>query len=128
MSLQYLGTALKYPLQLDRGGNPLVIGGKEAVNQSIVDIIETQLGSKFFLAEYGGRLKALIFEQNDTVLFDLINLLVYEAMSTWETRVSFEKVICTRVDAVVNCEIYYRVLASNEVDSFVYPFYTKLKY
>lgn len=127
MSLEYLGTGLKYPLQLV-DGKPLTVSGKELVEQSVIDVLENQLGTRFFFAQYGSRLKNLIFEQNDDVLFSLLNVLIFEAVRDWETRIQFIRVDCSRQDAYVECKIYYRILNSNEIDSFIYPFYTQIKY
>lgn len=124
---QYLGRALSYPTKLIGGawhyeqGNPLLA-------QSIAVLLSTPKGTKFFLPEYGSRLRELVFEPNDVVLEDLLAHFIYEAISEWEKRVSYIGTTFTRGEDVIYCTISYKILASNEIDSFVYPFYRQLKH
>ena len=123
----YLGQGLKYPLQLE-GGSIALNNGIPLVEQSIITILNTPKGSRFFLPEFGSRLKELIFEPNDDVLEDLLRVFIYEAIRDWEKRARFVSVSFTREVDVTYCEIRYSVLPSNEVNSFIYPFYRNLKY
>lgn len=124
----YLGQALALPLVL-RQGAVTTISDKELIEQSIVTILNTPKGSRFFLPEFGSRLKELMFEPNDTVLQDLLRLFIFEAMREWEKRAQFVDVKFSKPnEESIDCEIKYRILQSNEIDSFVFPFYKKLKY
>lgn len=81
------------------------------------------------LGDYGSRLEEVLFEQNDEVLQSMLRLFIYEAIRDWEKRVRFEDVEFERVSPDrVNCIISYKILKSNEIDSFVYPFYQQLIY
>lgn len=127
MKQAYLGKGLSYPTKLV-GGSWVHSESKELVEQSITTILNTPTGTKFFLPEFGSRLKELIFEPNDDVLEDLLSTFIYEAIRDWEKRVEYVSTSFTRGVDVTYCLITYRILASNEVDSFVYPFYRTLKY
>lgn len=127
MEKAYLGVGLKYPTELI-GGSVQYVSGLSLVQQSITTILNTPKGTKFLLPEFGSRLRELIFEPNDEVLEDLLGTFIYEAIRDWEKRVEYIKTTFTQHNNVTFCEITYRVLASNEVDSFVYPFYRQLKY
>jgi uncharacterized protein len=127
MEKLYLGTGIKYPLQIV-GGALMLQSGNPLIEQSIITILNTPKGSKFFLPEYGSRLRELLFETNDDVLFDLLEVFIYEAITEWEKRAVFSKAEFTRENDVVFCTIFYSILPSNEVNSFIYPFYSNLKY
>lgn len=127
MSFEYLGQAIKYPIEL-KNGSGVLTSGKELIKQSIADILSTPKGTKFFLPEYGSRIRQLIFEQNDEVLEDLLTLFIFEALQEWEQRAKFTGVSFNRLDNRTDCIISYRILNSNEIDSYIFPFYRSLKY
>lgn len=127
MKQAYLGKGLSYPTKLV-GGSWEYLDSTELITQSITTILNTPVGSKFFLPEFGSRLKELVFEPNDEVLEDLLSTFIYEAIRDWEKRVEYISSSFSRGDNVIFCVITYRILASNEVNSFVYPFYRGLKH
>lgn len=127
MKQAYLGKGLSYPTKLV-GGSWAYLDSTELITQSITTILNTPVGSKYMLPEFGSRLKELVFEPNDEVLEDLLSTFIYEAIRDWEKRVEYISSSFSRGDNVIFCVITYRILASNEVNSFVYPFYRSLKH
>lgn len=123
---EYLGQGIKFPDRLVNGKRSLV-NDKELVEQSIKIILDTPKGHRFMLPEFGSRLHELIFEPNDDVLKDLMAYFIYEAITTWEKRVQYVKTEFEKpAPDTLNCIVYYSILQSNEINSFVYPFYRKL--
>ena len=102
--------------------------GIPSVEQSIIELLNTPVGSKFFLPEYGSRVSELLFEPNDDVLDSLLDAFIFQAVGKWETRVKMVSTESVRLDEYVAVTITYRVMASNEINSFVYPFYSQIKY
>lgn len=130
-AFSYLGTSLSFPLGVNQYGRAVTVGGLDNIKQALLRLLSTEQGSRFFLPEYGSRLQDLVFEPNDEVLQASIRLSVSEAIETWEGRVRFIDVAFQADDKkpdLLNCTVSYTVLASNSVDSFVYPFYRKLIY
>ena len=124
----YLGQGLAMPLVLRQGAVD-TISDIPLIEQSIITILNTPKGSRFFLPEFGSRLKELLFEPNDDVLQDLLRFFVFEALRDWEKRAEFVDIVFDKPsEDVLNCEIKYRILQSNEINSFIYPFYRQLKY
>lgn len=121
----YLGIGLKSPLLLVNGKVQMV-NQTDLITQSITDILTTEQGSRFMLGYYGSRLHMLYFEPNDIVLKGLLYTLVKEALDMWEKRIEFQSLECVQENDRVDCSITYRVLQSNEVDTFIFPFYRKL--
>lgn len=124
----YLGRSIYLPLRLLKGRG-VIADGLRSVEQSILSILTTPVNSRFFLRSYGSKLEELIFEPNDKVLESLLRTYVFEALETWETRAEFTDVeIAFPKDSQVRVDITitYRILPSNEINSFIYPFYRKL--
>lgn len=80
------------------------------------------------LPEFGSRLHELVFETNDEVLKDLLAVFIYDAISDWEKRVKYLSTSFEQEDNVIVCKVEYKILKSNEIDSFVYPFYRELRF
>jgi len=72
---EYLGVGLQFPLNLVDGSANLV-SDNLLIQQSIVDILNTPKGGRFFLPQYGSRLRELIFEVNDDLLIDLMKVFI----------------------------------------------------
>ncbi len=121
----YLGTGLKLPIELINGAGRISVG-QECVEDSIMSILSTPLGTRLFLEDYGSRTEELAFEQNDDVLKGMLRLFIFEALIKWEKRAKFTDVEFVSNDLRVDCIIYYRLLSSNQINSFIYPFYKKL--
>lgn len=121
----YLGVGLEFPLNLVNGSANLVRDSK-LIENSIKDILNTPKGTRFFLPQYGSRLRELTFEPNDDILIDLMNLFIIEAITKWEKRVSVDEVTFDVEESVVYCTIKCDILNKNEVDTFIFPFYRKL--
>lgn len=126
-NLSYLGVGLSSPVVLATG-KATTITGTELINASILRILGTPVGTKFFLREYGSRLHELPFKQNDPSLVPLARTFIKEALRNWEGRIEVSKVDIVQDDNQMLCSIEYRVLASNEISTFVYPFYSSIKY
>lgn len=130
MAYEYLGTALEYPIRIVNG-RPAIASGIRVIENSIIKILTTPVGSRFFLREYGCRIDRIIFEPNDEILLRMLRAEILLALSKWETRAKFLDVFCVGGTLpgkgdVVLCVIKYQVLPSNEINSFVYPIYKSL--
>lgn len=123
---EYLGQGIKSPDVLVNGKRTLA-NDRDLVEQSIKIILNTPKGHRFMLPEFGSRLSELLFEPNDGVLEDLIAYFIYDAITTWEKRVQYIKTEFSRPNSeTLHCEVFYRIMQSNEINSFIYPFYRKI--
>lgn len=127
---EYLGKALGYPVTVNQFGRVKTVVGIDAVKASIIQLLGTPVGFSFFLPERGSRLHLIAFEPADDLLASLLETLIFEAIDNWEKRVQTIKVtpIFYPDDLKVDCQIECKILQSNEIFSFIYPFYRELKY
>jgi len=123
----FLGTSIELPIQLVNGAGVLA-EGRRSIQNSIPFILGTEVGSILYQPDFGSRMHRAMFEPNDEVLENLLDMFIYEALEKWETRIKTVNIDYGFDEAQVNCNVAYRILASNEIDSFIYPFYRKLKY
>lgn len=125
----FLGTALANPIQLDTLTKPIIVTGERLIKEALQTLLLTQQGTRFMVPEYGSRLLELVYEQNDDVLENLARTFIYQAIEQFEKRIKFvDAVFFYPNEDVINIEIYYEILQSNQIDSFVFPFYREIKY
>ena len=101
-----------------------VVVGEDKLHDSIRMILSTRVGERFFVPEFGSKLHLALFEQNDMVCRDLIEMYIREALDRWEKRI-----VVTNVDVgienddnIVPVTISYKIANSNIEGSYVYPF------
>jgi phage baseplate assembly protein W len=121
----YLGTAVTYPIELQQGALA-ISSGKEVIENAFINILTCPVGTRYFNPEYGSKLYQLEFEPNDQILMGMVKVYIIDALTLWEKRANILSVDCVQGDDVILCTITYRILASNEVDSFIYPYSSKL--
>jgi phage baseplate assembly protein W len=98
--------------------------GKDRVVQSIRNILETPLGTRFFLPSFGSRLNEVIFEPNDYILKDLVALYIRQALETWEKRIEIKE-IAIDVDSDPNIcyvRLLFKIKGVSAVQSLDYSF------
>lgn len=127
MNRAYLGTAVAYPTVIDSRGRQATVSDALLIQQSLKIILSTPVGSRFRNRSFGSNVHLLLFEPNDTVLLNLLEYFIEDAIDTWEKRVQYEDVEFTQLPDRIECLISYRIKASNAVDTLIFPFYRELK-
>jgi len=125
----FLGVGIKYPFEIDEFGSIRTASRLDLIQQSIVRILETKKGSQLFNRDFGSYIRELLYEPNDAILFSLLDFHVSEAIQEWEKRVEGVNTnieINSKEPSRVDIRIQYTIVASNVVDSFIFPFYREL--
>lgn len=126
ITIDYIGKGLVDPFT-NLNGEPAKTEGLPMIEQSIKRILGEKKGTRFFNSAYGSRIDEIMFQPNDDVVFDLLRVFIVEAVREWEKRAEIVSVESSRASVdQVNSVVTVRVLNSNEVHSFVFPFYTNL--
>ncbi len=133
-TLEFLGKGLKFPFTFQRrsGGTQISTATSSDhthIHESIRQILGTRKGERFLRPEFGTRLYELVFEPNDTVLYGLIRHEVTDALDRWEPRVIVTDVEVGPGDDehLVLVNISYRLISSQVIGNFVYPFFRELE-
>lgn len=126
-NLDYLGKAEKFPIVPDVNAGITLIDGTLLIEQSMKDILSTPKGTRIYLENYGSYLHLLRFQPNDAILESLGINFIAESLFEWEKRIRVMDVNAEDVKiSQMNFRTIYRVLASNEIKSWVYPFYREI--
>ena len=123
--LEIIGTGLQCPDSFnDTSGKVKFNTGVDRINQSIMHILSTPVGLRYFVPEFGCRINELIFEPNDYILEDMLILYITEALNRWEPRIKVLEVapVVIKYHNEVPVHITYNLVNTNSVHNFVYPF------
>lgn len=127
-TINYLGKGLTFPIQLDRGTAVLETDFL-LIRSSLRILLGWNYPKRFFLAEYNSRIHELLEEPNDEILAKLLEHLIIDAIDKWEKRVDLISVSFVKSDSKsIDLEIQYKLLNTQQVDSFIYPFYKTIIY
>ena len=127
---KYLGVGLKYPIKIDQYGKGETNSGLSQVGDDILVLLSTNIGERYFLPDYGSRINEALFEPIDEIAESLLRTFTEEAITRWEKRVKFVNMEAEFINETgkVLLTVSVKVLATNKVESYVYPFYRELKY
>lgn len=122
----FLGVGWAFPVRVDTHGRVALARHEEDISQAIRMILLTPRGQRVMRPEFGSRLHDLIFAPNDVTTAGLASYYVREALGMWEPRIDIEE-----VDAAPDpdhaerllIEIVYRIKATHDRRSLVFPFY-----
>ena len=124
-SPDYIGSGFAFPLNLNVQGGIHLSSAITKLEESILIILQTELGERVSRPDFGSRLSELVFEPLNTQTLLRIRLYVEEALKMWEPRIILKEVR-TNPDPIrgkVEIEIIYQPKNQLEIRSLVYPFY-----
>ncbi|MCB0075860.1 MAG: GPW/gp25 family protein [Anaerolineales bacterium] len=122
----FLGRGWAFPPTTDGRGGIQLLGGEAMIEQAIRIILSTPVGERVMRPTFGSRLHELLFAPANAESFGLAEMFVEDALRFWEPRIELLRVEATRhpeQENVMQIEISYRVRASHNERSLVYPFY-----
>lgn len=120
---QFLGRGITYPFNVVGGSIPTTTG-IELIQTNVRGVLEYNFGTRFFLGEFGARVRSLLEEPNDILLQTLLGNYVRQALLDWEPRIELISIsIQERSVEAIQANLSYRVRYNNSEQSFTFPFY-----
>ncbi len=110
-----------YPFTKGLLGYPNIKEDAPLIRDSIIQILSTRKGERFFNREFGSNLHKLVFEPNDEILKDMIQEEVVNAIKRWEPRVEITKVDTVISNNRVDVLIEYKIKGLETIDSVNIP-------
>lgn len=126
---KFIGKGLIFPIIINSSGRPDIMGGKKLLESSFNNILSWAIGTRFFLGEYGTNLERLLQEPNDLISQNLVKHYTVDVIKLWEKRVDVLDVkLINKGDYILDIEIVYLIKSSKIQDSFIFPYYSQIKY
>jgi phage baseplate assembly protein W len=124
----YLGTGLRFPLDVDRNGRIATSSGEQRVEESIALVLGTRLGERVMLPRFGCGVHDQLFEANDPTSIGIVKFAVRDALALLEARIDVLDVgveTSPSSPSLVLVRIDYRIRANNAIGNIVYPFFIR---
>ncbi len=126
--IHLIGKGWAFPVGVDgRGGIALAVDTTD-IDQAIITILSTGLGQRVMRPDFGCKIHDLAFAPINAQTLGLVQRYVEEAIGWWEPRVDVVDIEVTtdpsmRAVGKLIINIRYRVKATQDTRSLVYPFY-----
>jgi uncharacterized protein len=122
----FIGTGWAFPPRTDGRGGIALVSDMENIERAIWVILSTPIGQRVMRPTFGSRLHELVFAPLDAQTFGLAETYTEEALTFWEPRIEVLDVLADTAPTqahVLSINITYRVKATHDERSLVYPFY-----
>lgn len=123
----FLGIGWGFPPEFSEDLNEVVmISEEEDIKSSLEILLNTGLGERVMLPNYGCNLQDLLFEKLDRTLITYTKELIETAILYHEPRIDVIKIDISETDPLEGqlvIKIDYRIRATNSRTNVVFPFY-----
>ena len=122
-----IGAGWRFPVAWDGRGRIALSSGEDEIGEAIVIILSTPIGYRIMRPQFGSRLHELVFAPINTSTMTTAEHYVAEALGYWEPRIDVLQVRAERyphTQGVLLITIHYRLRATYDERTLVYPFYT----
>jgi len=122
----FLGTGLRFPLQVTPQGRIALSSADRRVEESIYLILGTKVGERVMMPDFGCAIHDLVFAPNNASTRTRAIDAVRRALVLFEPRIDVLQVLADTAPAEPNLlllRIDYRLRSSNSINNLVYPFF-----
>ena len=122
----FVGAGWSFPPKPDGRGGMALVSNDEKIKQSIWIILGTPIGQRVMRPTFGSRLPELVFAPLNPETLGLAEMFVQDALRFWEPRIELLDVkarVAPDKAHVLLIEVNFRVKATHDERSLVYPFY-----
>jgi hypothetical protein len=125
MPSDFYGRGATYPVQLSTKGGVRESANQNKIEESIRIILGTQYGERVMRPTFGCNLRSLVFAPNNSSTAALAKHYVQDGLLQWEPRIQLQSVTVTNDNSQARLliEILYRIKATLQTESMIYPFY-----
>ena len=128
MANSLIGKGWAFPVSVDGRGGIALAADTTDIDQAIITILSTGIGQRVMRPDFGCKIHDLAFAPINAQTLGLVQRYVEEAIGWWEPRVDVVDIEVTtdsslRAVGQLIINIRYRVKATQDTRSLVYPFY-----
>ena len=121
------GQGIAFPLTMEEG-RPVITTGSDLIKFSIANLLAWGYGQRYFLGHFGTKAERLIERPADDVTVALIREYVIESITRFEKRIKLISVNVNMDGEKIDILLKYKIIDNNTVDSFIIPFYSKIRH
>jgi len=129
MDIEFLGRGWAFPFAVKKQTGGVALSRyEEKVKESIQIILGTAKGERVMRPDFGCGIHEFVFSVLNSANVTLIKSTVREALMQWEPRITVKEVVVVPDqldDGILQIQVTYQVVATNNEFNLVYPFYLK---
>ena len=124
---EFYGRGASFPLTISAKGGWRETVGLDKIEESIRIILGTQPGERVMRPTFGCGLKRLVFAPINEATLNLARHYVEDGLQQWEPRIDVMNVLVApdRLRGLLLIHFHYRVKATQDTRSLIYPFYVE---
>lgn len=133
MTNSIIGRGWAFPPQIDEQGKVALASDFSEIEQAIHIILGTAIGERVMRPTFGSRLFELVFASINAETMALARHYVEDALAMWEPRIDVIDIVVhdpfhghptyRAMPGCLTIDIQYKIKASGDQRSLVYPFY-----
>lgn len=127
MDKDFLGTGFHFPLSVDKNtGRFLEVSGAGSVMESVKIILNTNIGERFYVPEFGSNLNRYAFETMDLTSISAMEREICAVILENEPRIDDVETLVYRDEddySRLIVEIQYTIAGQNTPENLVFPFF-----
>ena len=124
----FLGIGWKFPIAVGQDLQIQMSSYEENIRESILIILETKKGERVMRPDFGCGIHDFVYESINSLTLGQMKLSISDALSKYEPRIeliNLEISINDVDNGILNINIVYRVISTNNRFNLVYPFYIR---
>ncbi|MFO0355976.1 MAG: GPW/gp25 family protein [Sphingobacteriaceae bacterium] len=123
----FLGRGWSFPPEFNNDFNEVSMVSDEIdIQQSLRILLNTSLGERIMLPDYGCSLREFLFQSIDTSTISYMKHLISNSILKYESRIDLNDLdidTSDAMDGVVLINISYTIRTTNNRNNIVFPFY-----
>jgi phage baseplate assembly protein W len=123
----FIGRGWSFPPTFSRVNDSVeMVSGEQDIQESLMVLLSTSVGSRIMLPTYGCDLEAQVFKSVTTTFKTLLADQISTAIINWETRINLDDLQISednKVDGLLLILLEYTIRKTNSRGNLVYPFY-----
>ena len=108
---------MAFPFKQSNTSIPAAVTDAELVQQSLLQILNTNRGERVMRPNFGCNLQQYVFENNDDLLEQLMRTEISSAISRWEPRAQLDNIVLQRNDTTLAVTVVYTVVTTQTKDT-----------
>lgn len=126
MEHSFLGTGIKFPIQVNRATGEFVMSSEEeSVKESVYLILMTQKGERWLRPDFGSSILSYVFTDISLTRISMMEKEIARTISDNEPRIAKTDVKIQPVmdQGCLIVSLEYTIAGTNRKDNLVFPFY-----
>lgn len=108
---------MAFPFKQSNTSIPAAVTDAELVQQSLLQILNTNRGERVMRPNFGCNLQQYVFENNDDLLEQLMRTEISSSISRWEPRAQLDNILLQRNDTTLTVTVVYTVVTTQTKDT-----------